>query len=88
MNEETASVEDERGGTVMVTRSSEPGFTDIHLAASGASELFGLAFNKGKHARTPLGMAESLNLPIDVEVTAVLEWIQWPAGQPRRPRGS
>jgi hypothetical protein len=88
MNEETASVEDERGGTVTVTRSSEPGFTDIHLAASGASELFGLAFNKGKHARTPFGMAElSLNLPIDVEA-AVLEWIQWPAGQPRRLRGS
>ena len=74
MNEETASVEDERGGTVTVTRSSEPGFTDIHLAASGASELFGLSFNKGKHARTPFGMAElSFNLPIDVEVTTFLE---------------
>ena len=52
-----------------------PGFTDIHLAANGASELFNLAFgDKGKHARTSIGMAElPLNVPFEVEVTAVLE---------------
>lgn len=52
-----------------------PGFTDIHLAANGASELFLLAFgDKGKHARTSVGMAElPLNVPFEVEVTAVLE---------------
>ncbi|MFA5942986.1 MAG: RidA family protein [Candidatus Thermoplasmatota archaeon] len=52
-----------------------PGFTDIHLAANGASELFVLAFgDKGKHARTSIGMAElPLNVPFEVEVTAVLE---------------
>ncbi len=52
-----------------------PGFTDIHLAANGASELFALAFgDKGKHARTSVGMAElPLNVPFEVEITAVLE---------------
>jgi enamine deaminase RidA (YjgF/YER057c/UK114 family) len=52
-----------------------PGFTDIHLAANGASELFNMAFGeKGKHARTSIGMAElPLNVPFEVEVTAVLE---------------
>jgi enamine deaminase RidA (YjgF/YER057c/UK114 family) len=52
-----------------------PGFTDIHLAANGASELFNLAFgDKGRHARTSVGMAElPLNVPFEVEVTAVLE---------------
>lgn len=52
-----------------------PGFTDIHLAANGASELFLLAFgDKGKHARTSIGMAElPLDVPFEVEVTAVLE---------------
>jgi enamine deaminase RidA (YjgF/YER057c/UK114 family) len=52
-----------------------PGFTDIHLAANGASELFNLAFgDKGKHARTSIGMAElPLNVPFEVEVTAVIE---------------
>ncbi|HUR25648.1 MAG TPA: RidA family protein [Candidatus Thermoplasmatota archaeon] len=52
-----------------------PGFTDIHLAANGASELFLLAFgDKGRHARTSIGMAElPLDVPFEVEVTAVLE---------------
>jgi hypothetical protein len=75
MKEETASVQDECGGTVTVTRSSEDGFTDIHLAANGVSELFVLAFgDKGKHARTSIGMAElPLNVPFAVEVAAVPE---------------
>ncbi|MGH2625134.1 MAG: hypothetical protein ACRDHY_00605 [Anaerolineales bacterium] len=74
MIEETASVEDECGGTVTVTRSSETGFGDIYLAANGASELFVLAFgDKGQHARTSIRMAElPLNVPFEVEVTAVL----------------
>ncbi|HEX2066771.1 MAG TPA: RidA family protein [Candidatus Thermoplasmatota archaeon] len=52
-----------------------PGFTDIHLAANGASELFALAFGeKGRHARTSVGMAElPLDVPFEVEVTAVLD---------------
>ncbi|MEA3143535.1 MAG: hypothetical protein QOG31_859 [Thermoplasmata archaeon] len=52
-----------------------PGFTDIHLAANGASELFALAFgDRGKHCRTSVGMAElPLDVPFEVEVTASLE---------------
>lgn len=75
MKEEIVSVEDECGWTAGVTRSSETRFSDIPLAANGASELFVLAFGyKGKHARTSIGMAErSLNVPFAVEVTAVPE---------------
>jgi enamine deaminase RidA (YjgF/YER057c/UK114 family) len=75
LEEETVSVDDECGETVTVTRSFETGFTDIHLAATGASELYVLAFgDKGKHARTSSGVAElPLNEPFEVELTAVLE---------------
>ncbi len=75
VKEENASVEDECGGTVTVTPASETAFTDIYLTAHGASELFVVAFgDKGKHARTTIGMAElPLNVLFDVEVTAVLE---------------
>lgn len=52
-----------------------PGFTDIHLVANGASELLVLAFgDKGKHARSSVGMAElPLNVPFEVEAIAELE---------------
>jgi len=52
-----------------------PGFTDIHLCANGASELFLLAFgDKGKHARSSVGVAElPLNVPFEVEVIAELD---------------
>jgi len=52
-----------------------PGFTDIHLAANGASDLFLLAFGeKGNNAHNSVGMAElPLNVPFEVEVTAELE---------------
>jgi enamine deaminase RidA (YjgF/YER057c/UK114 family) len=52
-----------------------PGFTDIHLVANGASELFAVAFgDKGKHARSSVGVAElPLNVPFEVEVVAELE---------------
>ncbi len=51
-----------------------PGFTDIHLVANGASELFALAFgDKGKHARSAVGVpALPLNVPFEVEVIAEL----------------
>ncbi|MBZ4422462.1 hypothetical protein [Myxococcus sp. RHSTA-1-4] len=53
----------------------EIGFTNIHLAANDASELFVLAFgDKGKHVRTSIGRAElPLNVPFEVEVPVVLE---------------
>jgi len=52
-----------------------PGFTDIHIVANGASELFALAFgDKGKHARSSVGVPElPLNVPFEVEVIAELD---------------
>lgn len=52
-----------------------PGFTDVHVVANGASELFVLAFGeKGKHARSSVGVAElPFNVPFEVEVVAELE---------------
>ena len=51
-----------------------PGFTEAHLVANGASELFLLAFgDKGKHARSSIGMGNlPLNVPFEVEVIAEL----------------
>ncbi|MEA3189801.1 MAG: hypothetical protein QOD77_383 [Thermoplasmata archaeon] len=53
-----------------------PGFTDVHVVANGASELFILAFGeaKGKHARSSVGVAElPFNVPFECEVVAVVE---------------
>lgn len=52
-----------------------PGFTDVHVVANGASELFILAFGeKGKHARSSVGVAElPFNVPFECEVVAVIE---------------
>lgn len=52
-----------------------PGFTDVHVVANGASELFIAAFgDKGKHARSSVGVAElPFNVPFEVEVVAELE---------------
>ncbi len=60
--------------TVNFTAAS-PGFTDVHVVANGASELFVLAFGeKGKHARSSIGVAElPFNVPFEVEVVAELE---------------
>ena len=52
-----------------------PGFTDVHVVANGASELFLLAFgDRGRHARSSVGVAElPFNVPFECEVVAVLE---------------
>lgn len=52
-----------------------PGFTDVHVVANGASELFIAAFgDKGKHARSSVGVAElPFNVPFECEVVAELE---------------
>ena len=53
--------------------SSEPAFTEQHLVANGASELFGEVFGEaGRHARSAVGVPV---LPMDapVEVEAILE---------------
>ncbi|MES2155972.1 MAG: RidA family protein [bacterium] len=60
--------------TVNFTAAS-PGFTDVHVVANGASELFVAAFgDKGRHARSSVGVAElPFNVPFEVEVVAELE---------------
>lgn len=52
-----------------------PGFTDVHVVANGASELFILAFGeKGKHARSSVGVAElPFGVPFECELVAELE---------------
>lgn len=50
-----------------------PGFTDMHIVANGASELFMLAFGS-MHARSAVGAPGlPLNVPFEVEAIAVLE---------------
>lgn len=49
-----------------------PGFTDMHLVANGASELFMLAFGT-MHARSAVGAPGlPLNVPFEVEAIAEL----------------
>lgn len=51
---------------------SAPGFTDMHLVANGASELFMLAFGT-MHARSAVGAPGlPLNVPFEVEAVAEL----------------
>lgn len=53
--------------------SSDPGFTQQHLVANGASELIGEVLgDHGVHARSAVGVA-SLPLDAPVEVEAVVE---------------
>jgi enamine deaminase RidA (YjgF/YER057c/UK114 family) len=43
----------------MVLVNSAPTFTEQHLVANGASELFGQVFGEiGKHARSSFGVAQ------------------------------
>jgi len=52
---------------------SEPGFTQQHLVANGASDLLAEIFGEaGRHARSAVGVA-SLPLDAPVEVEAVIE---------------
>lgn len=57
--------------TVLVA--STPGFTEQHLVANGASDLFAAVLgDKGKHARAAFGVA-SLPLGAAVEIDAIIE---------------
>jgi enamine deaminase RidA (YjgF/YER057c/UK114 family) len=52
---------------------SEPGFSEQHLVANGASEFLAEVFGEaGRHARSAVGMA-SLPLNAPVEVEAIVE---------------
>jgi enamine deaminase RidA (YjgF/YER057c/UK114 family) len=59
---------------VVVYVASNPGFTDQHKVANGASELLAQVFGEnGKHARAAVGVAElPLNASVEVDVTFVL----------------
>jgi enamine deaminase RidA (YjgF/YER057c/UK114 family) len=54
---------------------STPDFTDQHLVADGASELFGEVFgDAGRHARSAVGVAVlPLNSPVEVEALVELD---------------
>ncbi len=58
---------------ITVFVASTPDFTEQHLVANGASDLFAQALgNRGKHARSAVGMA-SLPMNAPVEIEAILE---------------
>jgi enamine deaminase RidA (YjgF/YER057c/UK114 family) len=52
-----------------------PGFTDVHVVANGASEVFALAFgDHGRHARSSVGVAElPFGVPFEVELIAKVD---------------
>ncbi|MFH1749141.1 MAG: RidA family protein [Planctomycetota bacterium] len=56
---------------VVVYVAANPGFTDIHLVANGASNLLAEVFGEsGKHARAAVGVAElPLDSTVEVDVT-------------------
>lgn len=60
---------------VVVYVASEPGFTDQHLVANGASEFLGQVFgNAGIHARAAVGVAElPLGATVEIDVTFLVE---------------
>ena len=57
---------------ITVFVASAPDFTEQHLVANGASDLFAVLGEAGKHARSAVGMA-ALPLNAAVEVEAVIE---------------
>ena len=59
---------------LMVLVNSDPDFTEQHLVANGASELFGEIFGeRGKHARSAFGVAQiPLGACVEIELIAEL----------------
>jgi enamine deaminase RidA (YjgF/YER057c/UK114 family) len=60
---------------LLVLVNSEPGFTEQHLVANGASELLGEVFGeKGAHARSAFGVAQiPLGACVEIELIAEVE---------------
>jgi enamine deaminase RidA (YjgF/YER057c/UK114 family) len=60
---------------LMVLVNSAPDFTEQHLVANGASELFGQAFgDRGLHARSAFGIAQiPLGSCVEIELIAELQ---------------
>jgi enamine deaminase RidA (YjgF/YER057c/UK114 family) len=75
-----AALKEAAGGFERVVRivrtnnyvAAAPGFTDVHLVANGASELFQQVLGeRGRHSRVTIGAAElPLNVPFEVDVVA------------------
>ncbi|MEX0406974.1 RidA family protein [Aquibium sp. LZ166] len=58
---------------ITVFVASAPGFTEQHLVANGASDLFAEALGeRGRHARSAVGVA-SLPMNAPVEIEAIIE---------------
>jgi enamine deaminase RidA (YjgF/YER057c/UK114 family) len=57
---------------LLVLVNSAPSFTEQHLVANGASELFGEIFGeRGKHARSAFGVAQiPLGACVEIELIA------------------
>ena len=57
---------------LLVLVNSDPSFTEQHLVANGASELFGEIFGeRGKHARSAFGVAQiPLGACVEIELIA------------------
>jgi enamine deaminase RidA (YjgF/YER057c/UK114 family) len=60
---------------LVVYVASNPGFTDQHKVANGASDLIVAVFgDAGKHARAAVGVAElPLNASVEVDITFAIE---------------
>lgn len=59
---------------VTIFVASAPDFTEPHVVANGASDLFADVFGQpGRHARSAIGVATlPLGAPVEVEVTALI----------------
>lgn len=59
---------------VTIFVAAAPDFTDPHLVANGASDLFADVFGQpGRHARSAIGVSSlPLGAPVEVEVTALV----------------
>lgn len=78
-----AALKDAAGGLDRVTRivrtnnyvASAQGFSDVHLVANGASELFQAVLGEaGRHSRVTIGAAElPLNVPFEVDLVAEVQ---------------
>ena len=61
---------------LLVLVSSAPDFTEQHLVANGASEVFLERFgDRGQHARSAVGVAQlPLGVCVEIELVAELAW--------------
>jgi enamine deaminase RidA (YjgF/YER057c/UK114 family) len=65
---------------LLVLVASAPGFTEQHLVANGASELFMEVFGeRGAHARSAIGIVEApFGACVELELVAEVAWVAAP----------